>query len=69
MNKQGGGQTSENQWCGTEKRKKVEKKWRQSKRNLGQCSMNQHPHYNGARRRERERDGKIIWRVIDEKHS
>ena len=34
--KWGGGQTSGNYWCGTENRKKVEKKWRQSKETLGQ---------------------------------
>ena len=34
-NKLGGGQTSGNNWCGTEKKKKIEKKWRQSKRSLG----------------------------------
>ena len=36
MNKRGVGQTSGNHWCGTEKRKKIEKKGRQSQRTLGQ---------------------------------
>ena len=36
-NKQGGGQTSGNHWCKTEKRKKIKKKWRESQRILGQC--------------------------------
>ena len=36
MNKWGGGQTGGNHGCGIEKRKKIEKKWRQSQRTLGQ---------------------------------
>ena len=50
MNKRGGGQVSGNYGCRTEKRKKIEKKWRQSKRILGQ-----HPFYRGARGEEREK--------------
>ena len=37
MNKQDGGHTSGNHGCITEKRKKIEKKWRESQRTLGQC--------------------------------
>ena len=36
MKKLGGGQTSGTHWCGIEKRKKIEKKWIQSKRILEQ---------------------------------
>ena len=34
MNKRGGGQTSGNHWWEIEKRKNIEKKWRESQRTL-----------------------------------
>ena len=69
MNKWGGRQTGRNPTQNIqtinkmeEIEKKIEKKWRQSKRILGQHETQQPPHYRDARGEERKSQGKYLKR-------